>query len=420
MLKKSALQSVVLLALSIISTGGLASAHADEELGFVVILSRHGVRPPLWKPERLNKYSSDPWPKWDVPEGHLTAHGKKLMELFGAYDRAYFAKAGLVNAKGCEDAGRVLVVADSDERTVETGKALSRGMMPGCEVELKALSEGTQDPLFHSLQAGVGNPDPAIATAAVSGRIGDHPEALSDAHRHALDELERVLSGKSAKQKLLEHVAEIAPADRDKLVELQGPVATGATLAENLLLEYEDGMPFKDVGWGRANKDNLPQLLSLYTSSSDLLRRTPYIARARASNLMSHILTLVKQAVSGKSGKRVVFLVGHDTNISNVAGAMGLSWLLPGDVRDDTLPGGALVFELWRNKTGGAHSVRTYYMAQTLEQARYATALSLDEPPARAPIFVPACSGSGAGYPCEWKKFQKAVESAIEPGFVRK
>jgi 4-phytase/acid phosphatase len=135
---------------------------------------------------------------------------------------------------------------------------------------------------------------------------------------------------------------------------------------------------------------------------------------------MSRILALVKQAVSGKSGKRVVFLVGHDTNISNAAGAMGLSWLLPGDVRDDTLPGGALVFELWRNKASGAQSVRTYYMAQTFEQARYATALSLDEPPAKAPIFVPACSGSGTGYPCDWKKFQKAVEAAIEPGFVKR
>jgi 4-phytase/acid phosphatase len=39
-------------------------------------------------------------------------------------------------------------------------------------------------------------------------------------------------------------------------------------------------------------------------------------------------------------------LCGHDTNLSNLSGMLGLSLKLPGYQPDDTPPGGALVFSL--------------------------------------------------------------------------
>jgi hypothetical protein len=70
----------------------------SPQLKFVLIFSRHGVRSPIWTEERLNQYSREAWPKWNVPPGLLTPHGEKLMRLFGAYDRATFARAGLPSA----------------------------------------------------------------------------------------------------------------------------------------------------------------------------------------------------------------------------------------------------------------------------------------------------------------------------------
>jgi 4-phytase/acid phosphatase len=102
-----------------------------------------------------------------------------------------------------------------------------------------------------------------------------------------------------------------------------------------------------------------------------------------------------------------------------MAGMLGLSWLLTGYQRDDTPPGGALVFELWRAPAAGEYTVRTYYMAQTLEQMRKALPVTLDAPPGKAAVFVPACSTAGEGWPCPWKAFQRALESAIDPAFVR-
>lgn len=41
----------------------------------------------------------------------------------------------------------------------------------------------------------------------------------------------------------------------------------------------------------------------------------------------------------GKAGDRVLIIVGHDTNISNIAGMLGISWLLDGYQRDEPPPG---------------------------------------------------------------------------------
>ena len=115
------------------------------------------------------------------------------MTLFGAYDRELLAAEGLLSPTGCADATQIRIVADSDQRTRETGKALAAGLAPGCAIAVTALPEGTADPLFHSLAAGVGQPDKLLATAAVSGRIGANPQGLAEAYRPQLEALEEVL-----------------------------------------------------------------------------------------------------------------------------------------------------------------------------------------------------------------------------------
>jgi len=434
------LASLAALAISMPGVGVLraqAPPRSGAELKYVVIVSRHGVRPPLWTDEQLNQYSSQPWPKWDVPAGHLTSHGAQLMKLFGAYDRAQFAKAGLLSAKGCSDASKVSFLADSDQRTVATAKAVSEGMLPDCAVQVTALPEGTPDPIFSPLAAGVGHGNQALGAASVAGRIGNHPEAMLDAYRPALVVLDEILFGRqtgatkgldlTSKLCLLNLPTTIGAAKGDKLAEMKGPIATASTLAEDFLLEYTNGMTGKDLGWGRIDEAKLRQVMSLHIAYSDLLRRTPYIGRAASSNMLSHILKSMDQAIEGKPvagalgkpGDRVLFLAGHDGNLSNIAGTLDLSWLLPGYQPNDTPPGGALSFELWQ-LPGGEYQVRTYYSAQTLEQMHKAQPLTAENPPAVAPLFLDGCSEAGPAMPCSWKGFQHKVETAIDPSLVQR
>ncbi len=398
---------------------------SQDQSRFVLVLTRHGVRSPTWTNQRLDEYAKQPWPQWPVAPGVLTPHGRQLMAFFGGYYRAWFAERKLLSSEGCADVAQVYIWADTDERTRETGAGIADGMMPGCHAEVHALEGNAQDELFHAIR----KPDAAQtqkAFAALAGRIGDHSAALTAAYQQPLDEMQRILfdckdanCSLAGKKRLLALEASVAPGSGDHLAELKGPLTTAATFAENLQLEYLEGMPDAEVGWGRVNGAQVESLMALHSAASDLVQRTPSIAQMQASHLLDAIVRTMQQAEAGKSvdgaigppGERVVFLVGHDTNIANVAALLDAHWLIDGYQRDDAAPGGALVFELWR-RPGKSDAVKVSYRVQTPDQMRRTLPLSLSAPPASAEVFLSGCSLPEAGAPCTWADFQTTIQAA--------
>jgi 4-phytase / acid phosphatase len=410
------------------------AAHAQSDpqnadLQFVVMLSRHGVRAPLTAQADLDKFSAAPWPKWPVAPGIQTTHGNEVIRLFGVWDRARWSGEGLFAPTGCDDAAHVTIVADTDQRTRETGKSLAEGIFPGCGVATHAQPEGSVDPLFRSLNAGFLHPDAALAAAAVEGRVGENPQALTEVYRPQLAALDRVLAGcgklpaNPNRISLFDIPVALKAGNGDSLISARSPLTIGATYAENLLLEYTQGMSDADTGWGCLDGATLRYVMQLDTAQWDYGSRTPAIARMNASNLLDHIAKTLQQGASGKSvtgalgklGDKLVILVGHDSNIAAVAGALRLDWVLDGRV-DDTPPGGALLFELWRPRGGGAPYVRVEYTAQTLEQMRRTEPLSAANPPGIAPIFVPGCSRQDLS--CTVEGFADTLHQAIDPTYV--
>jgi 4-phytase/acid phosphatase len=349
------------------------------------------------------------------------------MLLMGAYYREWLLRDHLLHRQGCADASRVYVYADTDQRTLETGGALAETLLPGCTVEVHSQPSGSKDPLFDPLETGLAKPDWEIAGQAVREQLSDPSGRFRDLHRAAFGTLESVLAGGgSTPQKRIDPPNEINVSVNGKGIQLNEPWNVASTLGEDLLLEYTEGMQGKDLGWGRLDAGALFRILELHAAYADLMRRTSYLARARGSNLLYHVLQSMKQAAAGKAttgaldspGNAVLILCGHDTNLSNLSGMLGLSWRLPGYQPDDTPPGGALVFSIWQEPGAADYFVYARYLAQTLEQMKDATPLSLSAPPTEEDLSIPSCESANATSGCSGDIFAKVIERAIDRRFV--
>jgi 4-phytase/acid phosphatase len=356
----------------------------------VLILERHGVRPPTKPPEAFAKYASQPWPQWPVAPGELTPHGAEAMRAMGEGLRARYAS--LLSGKECPSPSSVFVWADNaDQRTRESSKAIASALAPGCAIAAQWAPEGSHDPLFHG-----GNScrvDEQAAAAQVSARFDAMMKAEGQRYSHALATLNQILMpGCAGDGCPLAGETHVSAAGK-----IEGPLSIGATLSENLLLEYAEGLPDKDVGWGRAaSPAKITAVMPLHEMEADLTRTTPLLA-ARNGNLLAEqiaeFLGAPKRAANLAplpADARLVVLLGHDTNLSNVAGMLGVSWHLP-EQPDSTAPGTALAFEVWRQ--GRDATVRVVVLYQTLEQLR--SAAPLNGAPMHVDVAVPDCSRHG-------------------------
>ncbi len=392
---------------------------AAPRLKYVVIVSRHGVRSPTWDAARLNEYSAEPWPEWGVAPGEITPHGRKLIQLMGGYYREWLAKERLLETSGCGGAARVRIVADTSQRTLETGRAFSESLAPGCAIPVESQPPGQKDPLF----SGAGAADPDRSLDALRARLGPDPRKLIADHRTAIDLLQSILTGGRSAPRMLTGSLEMGVEKADKSVELNGPFAAGSTLSENLLLEYANGFQGASLGWGRLTREKLLKVLEVHAVYADLMRRTPYLAQAHSSNLMEHVLLSMQQAAAGaavagalgKPSDTALILAGHDTNLSNLSGMLGLAWNRPGYQPDDTPPGGALVFSLWRSDAGDSVTLR--YVAQSPDQMRNAERLSLAKPPESQNVSIPGCQRAPETSGCTWDSFQTILRKALDPAF---
>jgi 4-phytase/acid phosphatase len=193
---------------------------------------------------------------------------------------------------------------------------------------------------------------------------------------------------------------------------LGGALRTASTFAELLLLEYANGFPTGDVGWGRISREQMSRAFRLHTTAFDLEQRTPYIAKRQGSALLKKILFALEGKTDGTPGTapaeaKFVAYVGHDTNISNVAAMLGLSWQQPGYQQDQTPPAGALIFEL-HQKPSGSRTVSAFYVAQSLDDMRHISGTT----PRRTPVPILGCSDESQ---CPIGNFAKLVTHALDP-----
>jgi len=390
-------------------------AAAGLKLERVVLLMRHGIRPPTKGAVTPPGITAAPWPKWDAPYGHLTAHGAEAIRLLGRFDRESLAARGLLPAEGCPKAGTVTVWSDTDQRTIATGDALLKGMFPGCGLRNGHLAQGAKDPLFNPYKDGVAV-DAAAGRQAILAHIGSLDQ-LRQRHGAALDRLQQVLgccapavcqaAGLPAGCRMAELPGDIAPPEPgDGRPDLTGLFDFAPSAAQTLMLEYAEGK--KQVGWGRVTAADLELIGSLHAMKGDLVQRPALLGAHGATRLARRMLDALERA----DGPPLTVLVGHDTNIGDLSGLLDFDFQVTGYAPDTPPPGSGVGFELLSDRTG-ARYVRVVYRSQTLEQMRELTPLDAARPAFRQPLSIPGCTMPGDRTRCPLDTFVRLVRSKL-------
>ncbi len=386
-----------------------APAAAPElKLERVVMLMRHGIRAPTKAQPIPARYSAAPWPQWTVAPGMLTARGGQGVALLAGADRTYFAGRGLVPATGCPATGEVAVSASKVPRAIDTANAWAASFAPGCGLNVEHPAKGAPDALFHPLEG-----DPAwfdgrrayrnALAAAPGGKLdGQARELAPEMHL-----LEKIL-GCAAPACDLEHQATTLVERPHSKPSLAGPLGIASTASETLLLEYVDNRPLGEVGWGRASRHDIERLLVFNAVDFALVERPRFIARAAAGPLARTIL----ETLDSPTAPRVTLLAGHDTNIADLGGLLGLHWRAESYPADTVPPGSALGFELLSGASGKRY-IRAFFRAQTMDQLRNLEPPGPASPLYRAYIDIPGCGRADDARSCDLATFARVVKARL-------
>lgn len=387
-----------------------ARVYAGDSLQLerVVLLYRHGVRTPLPGEIQLNEVNGKPWPTWTQPPGELTPHGAVGARQMGRYDRQRLAAAGLFSTDGCPAASQIWFWANTDQRTIASAQALAEGFAPGCRIDIGHLPQGSEDPLFHPIEAGATAWNARDSVASITRSTGG-PDILTAAHTNALSVFTEVMGCGTQHDPDWCHPdhwhGNLTVSTDTKHMVLTGPIATTSGTAEVMLMAYAEGRPMHDVGWGRVTSSQLQQLSQLHALLFGIYARPDYMAERVAAVMSRRIIHLLQD----ESAPKLSVFVGSDNNIVALASVLGLHFQMPGYAEDDPPIGGALGIELWRNRMDGKRYVRVIYQAQSLAQLR-----ALDRQravPAFVTLHLAGCPDDGAGR-CSLEAMIPALQKA--------
>ncbi len=370
------------------------------------MVMRHSVRPPTKSPATPVGTTVQPWGAWTTPYGELTPHGIEGARLMGVYYRTFLASRGLLPSGGCADDGEVVVAASGKSRAIKTAEAFVDGLQPMCGLAVRHPKTEAQDEIFHPADGMDGD----IALAAAKAM---RPGLAAEARLHAADfaVLQRVLGCDRATKAgcgIAQRASRLV-GNKGDTPDLEGALSIASTAGQTVLLEYVEGKPMKEVGWGRASKADIQAMLRFHPVKFHYEVGSPYVAQRYAAPVAKHVLA----ALNGEAGTgKLTMMVGHDTNIAALRAFLGAHFTAADYPRDDPPPGGAMGFELLRDG-GGKAFVRAFYTAQSMDQLRELQPLTAVNPPSYVYFQVPGCVVKGAPSLCSLEQFQAVVTSKL-------
>ncbi|OTQ74549.1 MULTISPECIES: histidine-type phosphatase [unclassified Gilliamella] len=377
------------------------------QLDKVVILSRHGIRTPLENTIAfLEKSSPFKWPSWDHAYGYLTTRGGVLETFFGHYLSQWLEQQ---NIKLTPENPDIYVYANSLQRTVATAQFLVAGAYAGYDIPIEhKYTIEKMDPIF---DPSVQNDSSEIKQKVLkeieeADKKGSIFKNLAPAYKMVSDILDYPHSQLYSELKC--DFADI-PYElhfvKNEEPELRGPLAIGICVIDAFLLQYYSAFPKEQIAWGRiTSQEQWQQLMQIRNHYIDLVFHSRTIARHNSKLLINKIDDLLHNKTH-----KVNLLVGHDSTIAALLGALDFAeYQLPNQC-ENTPIGGMVILQRYRNKASEKYLFKAEYVYQSFEQLYTAQPLDINHPPQHYQLQLKNAVANSDGF-YQWQDFETRLK----------
>lgn len=392
----------LLIVLNLSATAVASGLKVDR----VFVLMRHGVRAPIDGEVPAGTLTARPLPQWPVAAEELTPHGAKAVAVEAKLDRARLAHEGLFARGACPSQSAVRVWTNSVSRTIATGEAYAAAFAPDCGLTVGHKDLGTADPLFEPMRIADFGFDPVKAVASINAYTGGL-DALAQRQDAKIRELDKLLDCGNTQGCSPLPSSLLRPSSDGKGLEVNGAISTTSGTAQVLVLLYAEGLVGPRTAWHAISPAALKSVGALHAALFDIFSRSPYMAAYQAGPVSAALVKYINS--SDTTDPAFTLLVGHDTNVTALAGLLGLKLTSPGYATGDVAPGGALWIERLTNGRG-QHFLRFYYRSQSPQQLR-----DLAHHASRTRLILPSCT-TGPNHTCPVDRFTQIVAEKMEAG----
>lgn len=404
------------LALLVILSGASMQSMAQQQrsqefkdrykLKEAVVLSRHNIRSPLSDSKSaLGRMTPHEWNKWTAGKSELTLRGGVLETQMGQYFRKWAVDAGLFPENYSPTADDLNVIANSMQRCIATAQYFSSGFMPVGGVTVNhRYTPSKMDPLFNPQLTKVSPEFVETAMKQISDMGGKKGivcinEKIRPDYELMIDVLD-VNDSPMAKEKdpyldafgnynteiVLEKFKEPAMKPGSALKELN-------SASDAFILQYYEQPDSVKAAFGhKLTRKDWERLAHVKDTYQDVLFTAPIVATNVAYPLIQYMYDELRSP-----DRKFTFLVGHDSNLSSVATALGIDeYELPDAIEKKTPIGSKIVVEKFVGPDGKEYGdINIVY--QSVNQLKNMELLDLDNPPVIYPLSLKGVNRNADG-----------------------
>lgn len=409
---KSIISSLFAILLLGIPMSAYAQSQRSQEfkdkyqLKEAVVLSRHNIRSPLSDSKSdLGRMTPHQWHKWSSGKSELTSRGGALETMMGQYFRKWAVDAGMFPENYVPTADDLNVIANSMQRCIATAQYFTSGFMPVGGVTVNhRYTPSKMDPLFNPQLTKVSPEFVAEAMKQINamggkkGIVGIN-EAIAPDYA-LITEVMDVKDSPMSKDNdpklkafdnynteiVLEKWAEPSMKGGSALKELN-------SASDAFILQYYEEPDTVKAGFGhKLNRDQWSRIAHIKDTYQDVLFTAPIVAVNVAKPLVQYMYDELRSP-----DRKFTFLVGHDSNLSSVATALGVEeYEVPNAIEKKTPIGSKLVIEKFVGPDGEEYAdLNLVY--QSIDQLRNMELLDLDNPPMIYPLSLKGLTKNADG-----------------------